>query len=353
MQDDTVIISGIQQVGVGVPDVQAAFKWYRQRLGMDVPVFSDAGEAALMVRYTGDAVQTRHAILAINLNGGSGLEIWQFTSRTPQGPSQPLTLGDLGINVLKMKSADVSAARRRLIDAGEDVLSEVVKDPAGGDHCLLRDPYGNLIQLGQNDVWFGGGKQGGAGGVIIGVSDVDAARRLYTDVLGYDSVIYDETGVFPDLSALPGGEGKFRRVLLGHRAARRGAFSRLIGPTRIELLQSLDRQPGRIFEGRFWGDLGFIHLCFDIRGMEALRRQCETAGFPFTVDSRDSFDMGDAAGHFSYVEDPDGTLIEFVETHRIPILKKLGLYLNLRRRDPAKPLPDWLIRLLGLGRVRD
>jgi len=34
--------------------------------------------------------------------------------------------------------------------------------------------------------------------------------------------------------------------------------------------------------------------------------------------------MGEASGHFAYVEDPDGTLIEFVETHKIPIIKKLG-----------------------------
>ena len=43
---------------------------------------------------------------------------------------------------------------------------------------------------------------------------------------------------------------------------------------------------------------------------------------PFTVDVDHSFDMGEAAGSFSYTEDPDGALIEFVETHKIPILKK-------------------------------
>ena len=33
---------------------------------------------------------------------------------------------------------------------------------------------------------------------------------------------------------------------------------------------------------------------------------------------------------------PDGTLIEFVETHKVPVLKKLGWYLDLRKRDPKK-----------------
>ena len=61
--------------------------------------------------------------------------------------------------------------------------------------------------------------------------------------------------------------------------------------------------------------------------------------------------MGEAAGHFAYIEDPDGTLIEFVETHKIPILKKIGWYLNLRNRKRESPLPDWLLKALRFNRV--
>jgi hypothetical protein len=86
--------------------------------------------------------------------------------------------------------------------------------------------------------------------------------------------------------------------------------------------------------------------------MEILEKKCAKVGFPFTVNSRDSFDMGEASGHFSYLEDPDGTLIEFVETHRMPIIKKLGLYLDLRKRDAHKPLPDWMLKSLKFARVR-
>ena len=31
-----------------------------------------------------------------------------------------------------------------------------------------------------------------------------------------------------------------------------------------ELIQSLDRKPNKTYENRYWGDPGFIHLCFDI-----------------------------------------------------------------------------------------
>ena len=33
------IISGIQQIGIGIPNVHEAWKWYRQNFGMDISCF--------------------------------------------------------------------------------------------------------------------------------------------------------------------------------------------------------------------------------------------------------------------------------------------------------------------------
>ena len=86
--------------------------------------------------------------------------------------------------------------------------------------------------------------------------------------------------------------------------------------------------------------------------MEALKQECEAAGFPFTVDSGDTFDMGEAGGRFSYVEDPDGAWVEFVETHKVPVMKKIGWYINLKKRDPEKSLPRWMLKAMGMNRVK-
>lgn len=180
---------------------------------------------------------------------------------------------------------------------------------------------------------------------------------VYRDILGYDTIIADETGVFDDFMGLPAGDKPFRRRLLTHSQPRKGSFSELFGTSYIELIQALEHSPRKIYEGRFWGDPGFIQVCFDIRGMEALGKKCAEAGHPFTVDTTQkfkegsSFDMGDAAGQFAYIEDADGTLIEFVETHKVPIVKKLGLTINLQKRDPEKPLPGWMLKALSLARV--
>jgi catechol 2,3-dioxygenase-like lactoylglutathione lyase family enzyme len=217
------------------------------------------------------------------------------------------------------------------------------------------DPNGNIFNVVQAQDWFmeSGHNGGGVAGAMVGVSSIEKALVVYSEILGFDQVLYDKTGSFDDLKGLPGGSGTFRRVLLTHSQERKGPFSPLLGRGKIELVQAMDRQPRRIFENRFWGDWGFIHLCFDVRRMSELRKVCEAKGFPFTVDSGNTFDMGEAGGHFSYIEDPDGTLIEFVETHKIPVVKKIGWYLNLKKRPDDKSLPRFMLKALRFARVKD
>lgn len=348
-------IVGIQQLGIGVGNVKEAFAWYRRNLGPDIPVFEEAAEAKLMLPYTGGVSQKRHAILAINMKGGGGFEIWQYTGRQPQAPDFDVQIGDHGIFAGRIKTENVKASYDNLKSKGVNVLSFIVKNPVGEEHFFIQDPYGNIFDIVQGEDWFGEGKQltGGVAGAIIGVSDIHKAKKLYSDILGFNKEVYHAEGVFEDLKNIPGGNLKVTRTLLAQKEPRKGAFSKLLGSARIELVQVKERAPKKIYSNRFWGDLGFIHLCFDVTGMDELKKECEKKGFPFTVDTADSFDMGSAAGRFSYIEDPDGTLIEFVETHKIPILKKLGWYLNLKKRDPEQALPDWMLKAMALNRVKN
>jgi catechol 2,3-dioxygenase-like lactoylglutathione lyase family enzyme len=352
------IICGVQQMGIGVPNVQEIWKWYRKFLGMNVRIFEEAAEAPLMIDYTGNKVQARTATLALSMDGGGGFEIWQYTSRNTEKAKFEIQLGDYGLFVCKMKSKNISASYNHMKDNGATLLSEVKTSPSGLKHFFVEDPNGNIFNIVESQDFFTDTKHashcGGVYGSIIGVSDIDASLKLYRDILGYDKVLSDETGVFDDFNHFNSGDKKVRRVLLTHSQERKGPFSKLLGSSQIELVQSLERTDcQKIFKDRFWGDWGFIHLCFDIQGMDALMNECETKGFPFTVDSSNSFDMGEAAGRFSYVEDPDGTLIEFVETHKVPVMKKFGWYLNLKNRNPQKRLPNWMIKTMGLNKFKD
>ena len=349
------VISGIQQIGIGVPKMREAWKWYKSNFGFDIRMFEEAAVAEHMLPYTGGLPQKRHAALALNLQGGGGFEIWQYVERTPLAPAFEIQLGDLGIFAAKIKVRDIRVAHAFLKAQGVEILSGILRDPRGKEHFFVKDPYGNIFQLVTSITWFRNEKKptGAAYGATIGVSDIDRSIIFYKSILGYDQVIFDESTVFGEFACLPGGNNRFRRVLLRHSKPRLGAFSPIFGTSEIELVQVLDREAQHIYHNRFWGDLGFIHLCFDISGMDLLREECKQKGFPFTVDVDHSFDMGEAAGSFAYTEDPDGALIEFVETHKIPILKSIGWYVNLRKRHPEKSLPNWLLNAIRFNKAKD
>ncbi len=355
-----VNISGIQQVGIGVPDVHKAWSWYKKYFGFDVRILEDSSPAEFMLPYTGGKPRNKHAAIAITLQGGGGIEIWRHTDFDPRPPLFDLQVGDLGVYAAKIKCKNVHQTYEWFKSENQNIIGELFS-MADREHFFVRDTYNNLFQLVPGNHWFRNEKKltGGGYGAIIGCSDMDKSMDFYQNILDYDTVVYDNTGQYTDLQALPGGNGKFRRVLLRHSKPRSGPFSRLFGESEIELIQALDRKPNRIFEGRYWGELGFIHLCFDIQGMDNLRRICELEGYPFTVDTGKifkngkSFDMGDAAGIFAYIEDPDGTLIEFVETHKLPVIKKLGLFINLKKRKPGKSLPLYVLNALRFLKAKD
>lgn len=355
MKSDTVIC-GVQQVGVGIADVVEAYNWYIKAFGCDIKVVDDRGVAERMLPYTGGKPRPRRAVLAANIRGGGGFEVWQPMDGNITYPSQPAMVGDLGITVCKVKTSDVNAAYKHISSTeGAELITEVMDSPYGRKHFYMHDPYKNIFEVVEDDYVFVDDRSyttGGTHGIMAGVTDMDKSLAFYAALLGYDKVIYDGTAVYDDLKMLPGGEGRFRRVLITSSAAPEGPLSDLYGTAVIELVQSLDRTPSKIFEGRWWGDPGFIQICFDVRNMEGMRQRALALGHDFVCDGGTDFKMGEADGHFTYVEDPDGTLIELVETFRIPVLKKLGIYLNLRNKDSHKKLPRLVTGALRFLRVK-
>jgi len=349
------IINGIQQIGVGVDDVSKAFEWYGTNLGADICVFDDSNVATYMAQYMGGEPHKKRAIFALNLQGGSGFELWQYLDRQPSFPETEPQLGDFGIFAAKLKSRNIKQSFERLKSKNVQIISEIINEPDEKKGFYIKDLWNNTLQIKESDDWFQNGKTdiGGVFGCTIGVSNIENSKKLYSDILGYNQIIFDETGSFEDLKSLPNGSGKFRRILLTHKEERTGGFSPMFKSSQIELIQSLDNfKPKKLFANRFWGDIGYIHICFDIHNIKVLMQECSDAGFPFRVKSSETFDMGDTNGGWGYLEDSDGTLIEFVETHRVPLIKKLNLAINMRKRDPRKPLPNWLIKGLGLKRVK-
>ncbi len=351
LRKEGIFIGGIQQLGLGVLDAEAVFESCSTIFGMDARIFEEESDAAVVERYTGGKAMRRRIILAANLNGGGALEIWQHLQREPQ-PVR-MRLGATGILLAKIKSFDIITSYKSHREAGYKV-SELLTNPIQGRHYYLQDDWGNRYDITDFPIDRftyipNAAETGGLCGAILGVSDMERSIQFYRQILNYDHLVFDEVDCFSDLSGLPGGDQKVRRVLLEMSSPTQGPFSQLLGRSRIELIQGLDQAQPHLYHGRYNGDPGFFHISYDIQGMDKLEKVCTAAGHPFTVDSRDTYELGEAGGRFAYIEDPDGTLIQFVETHRVALLEP-GLVLDLRKRDPAKPLPRFILQGLRMSR---
>ncbi len=350
-------ILGIQHIGIAVTDMDRTLPLYRRLFGMDISLFDSIQEAPLMRSHTRGETITKRASMVMNLQGGCAFEVLQPTSFVPR--SAPVEWGDLGLLAVTMKTHDVAAMHRHALPIATQARmfceTQVGRTPWGDATFWLQDPDGIWFQVVPDTGNFAALRHPSSGGMgcTIGVSDIDQAMALYGKELGYDEVLWDESGVFSDWAALPRGGERYRRVRLRPRKPAGGGFSPIIGNTTIELVQALDRKPPRIFRDRIWCDTGIAHLGMDVREMGALRTHLTAQGFPFRCDSNDAIGMGKTRVHCTYIDDADETWIELIEVHRVPIVEKWGLFLNVQKRAPEAPMPRWMLHALRFSRIRD
>ena len=166
-------ICGIQQIGIGVPNVQNIWKWYREAFGIDIKIFEEAAEAPLMTDYTGNKVQSRTATLALSMEGGGGFEIWQYTSRDTLKANFEIQAGDYGLYATKIKSKDVIKTFDFFNEIGLKPLNKPRKSPNGSLSFFIKDPNENLFQIVESISYMD------LGGNIfkIGVKEVDFSYR--------------------------------------------------------------------------------------------------------------------------------------------------------------------------------
>jgi catechol 2,3-dioxygenase-like lactoylglutathione lyase family enzyme len=348
-------INSVQHIGVAVQDMDASLKYFRKIFGMNIPFFDSVQPAPLMDCYTHDKTITKRASMIMNLQGGCAMEVIRPTTFEPRKADFQIKVGDLHIFQVHMKTRDVKQMHEHCKKNGALGVSEIQLNPAQQQVFDLTDIDGNFFRVEPTNECYRemGHPSNGVAGCSIGVTDMDDALNLYSTLLGYDEVIFDRNGTFNDWGHLPGGKEQYRRVRLKQSAPTGGGFARVMGETFIELVQALDRTPARTFKGRIWGDSGFVHLGLDVKGMKKLGENLGAKGFPFRCDSNDALSMGQTKVHCTYIDDKDGTLIELIEVYKVPIVEKWGIFLNVEKRDPLKPLPNFMLNALRFSRIKD
>ena len=348
-------INSMQHIGVAVQDMDASLKYFRKIFGMNIPFFDSVQAAPLMDCYTHEKTITKRASMIMNLQGGCAMEVIRPTTFEPRKADFQIKIGDLHIFQVHMKARNVKHMHEHCKNNGALNVSEIQLNPAQQNVFDLTDLDGNFFRVEPTTECYRemGHPSNGVAGCSIGVTNMEDALNLYSNLLGYNEVVFDRTGTFNDWGHLPGGKEQYRRVRLKQSAPTGGGFARVMGETFIELVQALDRVPARTFKGRIWGDSGFVHLGLDVKGMKKLGENLGAQGFPFRCDSNDALSMGQTKVHCTYIDDKDGSLIELIEVYKVPIVEKWGIFLNVEKRDPLKPLPNFMLNALRFSRIKD
>ncbi|MFS0732028.1 VOC family protein [Microbacterium sp. 1P10UB] len=142
----------------------------------------------------------------------------------------------------------------------------------------------------------------------VGVSDMDASVRFYAG-LGFVDVVFDHTGDLGGLAQVTGHATTRARVVY-----LRSATPTVLGRSGIKLVQILDRPQPPLPDGFAYGEPGVCEVCIHVKDYEEFHDGLVRSGHTVLMDPNDQIlEPYDTHCGLSYVEDPDGAKIEFIE----------------------------------------
>ena len=131
-------INGIQHIGIGVKNHEASWSWLRRYFRMDIPFFDAVAEAPLMDVYTHGKTINKRAAMIMNLKGGAAMEVVSPVSFEARPANFEVNLGDVGIFLCAMKSANIEQSRTLFTKDGVNT-SDVTHTPDGKKTFFVQD----------------------------------------------------------------------------------------------------------------------------------------------------------------------------------------------------------------------
>lgn len=142
----------------------------------------------------------------------------------------------------------------------------------------------------------------------IGVSDMDASVRFYAE-LGFTDIAFDYTGPLGGIEAITGHDATQARVVY-----LRSSQPSVLGRSGIKLVQITNRPQPPLPDGFAYGEPGICEVCIHVKSYEQFHERLVAAGHTVLMEPNDQIlEPYDTHCGLSYIEDPDGAKIEFIE----------------------------------------
>ena len=312
------MINGMQHIGIGVRNREESYKFYNDALLFSVPMSKHEGRCTGVVPII-EKDETRNVIISMNPYGGAAIEVFQYTSKTP-APVPKLV--DFTYNGYLFYGLAVKNIKKSLDivkkNNGNIITSATAFTPMKDRDwrtAVFTDPFGITGIMVDN----GSSKNSGIDYVAIGVSNLEQSITFYNTFLGYDIEIYKYEGECPEWDGLFGKDRKIKRALLQRSTKPQGPFRHFLKGGMIELIEVEGNSGKHNYEGRKWGDIGFMELCFDVSDIKGTVDALAAKGVQIAVPPYTQ-NMGQKTeATFAYIKDPDGSLLEFAEIKSLPV----------------------------------
>lgn len=318
------MINALQHVGQGVWDIDTTYAFYKRHFGFKTKL-NDVTVASKEMAAVIGSVETMRMMMAANAKGGGIIELIQHKSKAiapfpADGPYRRCGIAEVGYAVCHIDAVVADFQAR-----GIRFLTPICELKLNGGrrwrYAYLKDPDGLPLQLTEDLVPGGSAAAGaevhGVAHVGIGVSSLERSKEFYENVLGFDRVLCEFVGRMPEMDAVTGSALPMNMVILERSAPASGPLGGLLTRGVVKLFEVPNGNVAHTYTGRCWGDIGCMEVCLDVSDLTETVATMRQKGVPIYLPPVE-INMGSGSkGMVAYVQDPDGTTIEFVEVKSI------------------------------------
>jgi catechol 2,3-dioxygenase-like lactoylglutathione lyase family enzyme len=306
------MFAGVDHVGIGVADMDAALEFFRDRMGFTRVLFDYSGEVPGIEELAHRRrTRARVAMLAsqhITPLGNGKIKLVQVLEDGGTPPLPPgACYGEVGICEVCVHARDVASVHRQLLADGckelmEPVSAKVTPFDIGVDLSYVADPGDGKIEILEwTGIWQalpGGPRLEGVNHVAFGVADMQATRDFYAS-FGFSHLVLESDGFFEPMRPWYDREMPRQHMILVLPGQGAG-----IEPVRL--------QPETMDCRGEWGHLGPMEFAIGVSNLDRAFDQLRASGLTFWSEPQ-TVDVGTGEWRYAYFQDPDGLYVSLVE----------------------------------------
>lgn len=306
------MFAGVDHVGIGVADMDAALEFFTGRLGFSRPLFDYTGDLPGLDDLTHRSRTRARVVMLASRNvtplGPGKIKLVQVLEDggTP-GLPPGACYGEVGICEVCVHARDVTSVHKQLLDAGcrelmEPVSARVTPFDVGVDLSYVADPGDGKIEILEwTGIWQalpGEPRLEGVNHVAFGVSDMAVTREFYAG-FGFSHLVLESRGYFEPMRPWYDREMPVQHMILVLPGQGAG----------IEPVQLL---PDTLDCRGEWGHRGPMEFAIGVSNLDQAVDQLTAVGVSFRSDKQ-AVDVGTGEWRYAYFTDPDGLYVSLVE----------------------------------------